>query len=192
MSISAVATNLFLGVCLQLASTAETAPSSMPVFVPVQEFTLAWVHSIEKVRWEEDYHVILSQQSNDGLKADFGGAVDAGVSGSMVVETNEPIGIAEFVDSIEHKRSEQPVLLATAARIRGSAAGMEPPEGAVFKDGWYHYTPLIGEHREIRLTRSEFVADYEWCDQQGCRSLADILPSDGGVTLMWACEAVSN
>ena len=81
------------------------------------------------------------------------------------------------------------MLFAKEARIKGSAAGMEPPEGAVFKQGWYHYKPVISEHLELRLTRSEFVPDYEWCDQAGCRSLAEILPSDGGVTLMWACTA---
>lgn len=42
-----------LGVCLALAS-ALAAP---PVFVPVQAFTLAWTHSIEKIRWEEDYAI---------------------------------------------------------------------------------------------------------------------------------------
>lgn len=164
MSITTALAQVSLGVCLQLAATAETTPKAAPVFVPVREFTLAWVHSIEKVRWEEDYEVIISHQSTNALKADFG--------------DNKP----------SRAPSAQPVLLAKAARIKGSAAGMEPPEGAILKDGWYHYTPAIAEHQEIRLTRSEFVPDYEWCDQKGCRSLATILPSDGGVTLMRACE----
>ncbi|MBN9551249.1 MAG: DUF1850 domain-containing protein, partial [Alphaproteobacteria bacterium] len=30
------------------------------------------------------------------------------------------------------------------ARIRGSGAGMEPPEGAVLRDGWWTYAPRIG------------------------------------------------
>jgi hypothetical protein len=42
-----------LGVCFALAGL----PSLPPLFVPVTEFTLAWTHSIEKVRWEEDYAV---------------------------------------------------------------------------------------------------------------------------------------
>lgn len=41
------------GICLALASSA----AGPPVFVPLQRFTLAWTHSIEKVRWEEDYEV---------------------------------------------------------------------------------------------------------------------------------------
>ncbi|HZJ97457.1 MAG TPA: DUF1850 domain-containing protein [Oligella sp.] len=140
MSALALIGQLSLGVCLQLASATETTPA----FVPVQSFTLSWEHSIEKVRWEEDYEVLLKEQ--------------------------------------------RPLLLATAARIRGSAAGMEPPDDAIFTEGWYQYRPLIPEHHELRLTRSEFVPDYEWCDSSGCRSLSDILPSDGNVTLMWACE----
>lgn len=148
MSISTVVGQAFLGVCLQLAAATE----STPIFVPMQEFTLAWDHSIEKVRWEEDYELRISEEPEPSL-------------------------------------SDSPVLVATAARIKGSAAGMEPPEHAVLKEGWYHYTPHIREHQVLRLTRSEFVPDYEWCDQKGCRSLSEILPLDGGVTLMWACSS---
>jgi hypothetical protein len=43
------------GVCLALAAAGAAAPPA--VFVPVQRFTLAWTHSIEKTRWEEDYEV---------------------------------------------------------------------------------------------------------------------------------------
>ena len=34
-----------------------TAPGHAPAFVATDHFTLAWTHSIEKVRWEEDYAV---------------------------------------------------------------------------------------------------------------------------------------
>lgn len=164
MSVLALAGQVSLGVCLQLASAAE----STPVFVPVQAFTLAWDHSIEKVRWEEDYDVLLSEQAASALKSDYQG---------------------QLVESEDNVVAKQPVLVAKAARIRGSGAGMEPPEDAVFKEGWYHYTPLIVEHQELRLTRSEFVPDYEWCDVDGCRSLSELLPRDGDVTLMWACDS---
>ncbi|MGI2066264.1 DUF1850 domain-containing protein [Shewanella sp. MF08487] len=39
-----------LGLCLGLAGT-------LWVQVPTDNFTLAWNHSIEKIRWEEDYNV---------------------------------------------------------------------------------------------------------------------------------------
>jgi len=52
---------LAVGVCLALSAD----PPSTPVFVPVQRFTLAWTHSIEKVRWEEDYEI----RAGDGADA---------------------------------------------------------------------------------------------------------------------------
>ncbi|MCU8085585.1 DUF1850 domain-containing protein [Shewanella sp. SM23] len=39
-----------LGLCLGLAGTLWAQ-------VPTDNFTLAWNHSIEKIRWEEDYNV---------------------------------------------------------------------------------------------------------------------------------------
>jgi hypothetical protein len=132
-----------LGICLSLAAALQCAPA---VFVPVTEFTLAWTHSIEKVRWEEDYAVRL-----------------------------DPL-------------NRQPVLHAVMARVRGSAAGMEPPPDAVLRQGWYQYTPAIQTPPELRLTRSEFTPDYEVCVQGRCQPLSDWMASDGGVTLLKACR----
>jgi hypothetical protein len=132
-----------LGVCLALA-----ASSAAPVFVPVTAFTLAWTHSIEKQRWEEDY------------------AVRPGSSASA-----------------------SPVLTALQARVRGSAAGMEPPADARLISGWYVYSPAQALPTELRLTRSEFTADYTFCTTGGCQLLSALLPSDGGVTLLSACPA---
>lgn len=132
-----------LGLCLALAASA--AP---PVFVPGTQFTLAWTHSIEKVRWEEDYAV---------LPAPAPGAA--------------------------------PVLQAVAARVQGSAAGMEPPPGARLHGGWYHYRPAQTTHTELTLTRSEFTADYELCPQGACQPLGHWLASDGNTTRLWACTA---
>jgi hypothetical protein len=132
-----------LGICLSLAAALH---GSAEVFVPVTEFTLAWTHSIEKVRWEEDYAVRLDAAPG------------------------------------------QPVLHAVQARVRGSAAGMEPPPDAVLRQGWYHYTPTITRPPELRLTRSEFTPDYEVCMQGRCQPMAHWLPSDGGVTLLTACR----
>lgn len=130
-----------LGVCLSLAA----APGAPPVFVPTTQFTLAWTHSIEKVRWEEDYTVDL--------------------------------------DAISH----QPVLHAVKARVKGSAAGMEPPPDAVLKDGWYSYTPTQATVPELRLTRSEFTADYDWCVDGICQKMSNLIASDAGITRARAC-----
>ena len=34
------------------------AAAGLVVALPLQGFTLAWTHSIEKVRWEEDYRIV--------------------------------------------------------------------------------------------------------------------------------------
>jgi hypothetical protein len=132
-----------LGVCLALAAAGQVAA---PVFVPVERFTLAWTHSIEKVRWEEDYAV-------------------------------RPGGTS----------SAAPVLQALTARVRGSGAGMEPPPDAVLRNGWYEYTPRTVSPQGLRLTRSAFTADYDWCVGARCVPMAQLLPSDGGITLLTPC-----
>lgn len=110
------------GLCLAAAAVIVT--------LPLQGFTLAWTHSIEKIRWEEDYRI-----------------VDAS-------------------------------LQLVQARIRGSGAGMEPPEGAVHRDGAWHYTPRLPPLPRLRLARSGFVRDYEICHDGACRSLGDIVGSE--------------
>ena len=132
-----------LGICLLLAATGTASP----VFVPAPRFTLAWTHSIEKQRWEEDYTVLAP--------ATPGAA---------------------------------PRLRAGEARIRGSAAGMEPPEGAVLHDGWYHYQPTPWPATPLRLTRSGYTADFDLCIEGHCERMADYLPSDGDITLLAPCE----
>ena len=132
-----------IGVCLALLGTAGS-DAAQPVFIPVQQFTLAWIHTIEKVRWEEDYAVV-----QDG------------------------------------------VFKAVAARVRGSGAGMEPPPDAQLKNGWYAYKPQISRPEVLRLTRSAFAADYEFCSGGPCRPMSDYLPSDGGITLLSACHSSS-
>ena len=137
-----------LGLCLALAGDAPAAADAV-VFVAAHRFTLAWMHSIEHVRWEEDYEV-------------------------------QP-GAAP---------SAPPRLLALRARVRGSAAGMEPGPDAELRDGWFHYRPAQGVLADLWLTRSAYTADYELCvDGAACRSLAAWLPSDGWRTRLWPCRA---
>lgn len=132
-----------LGVCLTLAG----APQVPARFVPVRNFTLAWMHSIEKIRWEEDYHV-----------------------------QRDPRG--------------EPVLMAGQARILGSGAGMEPPPDAHLRaDGWYVYQPHTAALTVLRLTRSRYTADYDWCVAGRCVPLRAVMPTDGGVTLLRPCRA---
>ena len=68
-------------------------------------FTLGWTHSVEHVRWEEDWRVT-------------------------------PAGL-ELVE----------------ARVQGSGAGMEPPEGARLAGGWWTWRPARPPQRRARARR---------------------------------------
>ena len=105
------------------------AAAALSVVLPIQNFTLAWTHSIEKIRWEEDYRIEGQQ------------------------------------------------LLLTEARILGTGAGMEPPEGSILKDGVYHYHPALRTVPRLNLVRSVFVADYELCWDGKCRPMKEIAGS---------------
>jgi hypothetical protein len=134
-----------LGICLALAAT-PAAAAQAPVFVPGTHFTLSWMHSIERVRWEEDYEVRAPAKG-------------------------QPLRLS-----------------AVQARVRGSAAGMEPPPDAVLRNGWYAYTPSIPFADMLPLTRSEFTADYTLCADGQCDLMAHWLASDGGVTNLTPCS----
>ena len=155
MATSAVA----MGICLALASSlpsvdAEIAPTNAEqipeaVFLKANRFTLAWTHSIEKQRWEEDY---------------------------------------DLVELEREKRSARLWLRPLEARIKGSGAGMEPPEGSRLINGWFVYRPTTAPLTVLRLSRSFFTDDYSLCIESHCNSMANLLPSDGQTTLLWGCR----
>ncbi len=95
---------------------------------------------------------------------------------------------------IEHWRIERPagaaapLLVLDEAKIRGSGAGMEPPDGAVLKDGWWVYR---AERRlpALHLATSG-VRGGQWrlCASAGpeagrCLDLDRVLAPASGVTL---------
>jgi hypothetical protein len=138
---------LSAGLCLALAAQTAAYPppdSAAQAFIPGQHFTLAWTHSIEKIRWEEDYSV----ESHD----------------------------------------TKPTLRLHRARVRGSGAGMEPPEDARLVQGWYVYSPTTPLPTALRLTRSPYTPDYTLCADGQCQPMSHWLATDGGTTLMWACN----
>ncbi len=104
------------------------AAGAVSAVLAIDAFTLTWIHSIEKIRWEEDWRI---------------------ESGALVVD---------------------------AARIRGSGAGMEPPAGAVLKNGVWHYRPQLPPQAMLRLTHSPHAAGYTLCTSTVCAPLADHLP----------------
>lgn len=110
-----------ISLCITVAAAAITA------VLPVQAFTLAWTHSIEKIRWEEDYRI------------------------------------------------EDARLRLVEARVRGSGAGMEPPEGAVLRHGVWHFRPALAPVEQLDLARSGFVEDYSLCWEGRCHSMQDLV-----------------
>jgi hypothetical protein len=112
-----------ISVCITAAS------AIMATVLPVQAFTLAWTHSIEKIRWEEDYRIKDAR------------------------------------------------LRLVEARIRGSGAGMEPPEGAVLRQGVWHYRPALAPVEQLDLARSGFVEDYTLCWEGRCHPMEELIGS---------------
>jgi hypothetical protein len=104
------------------------AAGAVTAVLAIESFTLTWIHSIEKIRWEEDWRIA---------------------------------GHALVIDE---------------ARIRGSGAGMEPPAGAVLKNGVWHYRPALPPQAVLRLTHSPHTAGYMLCTATVCLPLADHLP----------------
>ena len=117
------------------------AAGSLAAVLALDTFTLAWTHSIEKIRWEEDYAV------------------------------------------------QGQVLRLTEARIRGSGAGMEPPDGArLDSQGVWHYVPALAPLPVLRLTQSAYTAAYELCHAGRCQVLPEVLPGlADGVVEIRAC-----
>jgi hypothetical protein len=90
----------------------------------------------------------------------------------------------------EDYRRQGDGLRLTEARVRGSGAGMEPPAGAVFQGGAWHYTPEMAVLPEVQLRHSPYAAPYTLCCDGRCRPMHDWLPglpADAVITLK-SCE----
>jgi hypothetical protein len=126
-----------MSLCLGIAFTLVQA------VLPTEHVTLAWEHSVEKIRWEEDYSVRT--------------------------------GRLELME----------------ARVKGSGAGMEVPEAAVLREGWWHYRPAHPAMEKVVLTRSTYTKDYELCWEGRCRKLTEILgllAREGETMELFACR----
>lgn len=82
-------------------------------------------------------------------------------------------------------------LILIEARIGGTGAGMEPPPGAQFRAGIWHYRPDLPPLPELRLTLSPYTADYRLCWATTCRSLGDLLAAahEPAIVVVHSCPA---
>jgi hypothetical protein len=82
----------------------------------------------------------------------------------------------------EHWRVEGAALRLERARVQGSGAGMEPPEGSVLGDGWWVYRGNLAPVPALRLAVSGATGrGWQLCAAGSCRDLEAWLHGAGGV-----------
>lgn len=79
-------------------------------------------------------------------------------------------------------------LVLDEVRVEGSGAGMEPPEGAVLRDGFYVAHPALPPQHDVLLRRSGATADWRVCVDGRCRPMGDLLPADADPVRLTTCE----
>jgi len=78
-------------------------------------------------------------------------------------------------------------LVIREARIQGSGAGMDPPDGAKLVDGFWRWRPALPTLREVVMRRSGATADWRICVESLCRPLDDLLPAQADPVVMRPC-----
>ena len=84
----------------------------------------------------------------------------------------------------EDYRREGDALQLVEARVRGTGAGMEPPAGAVLKNGAWHYKPDLPPLPTISLRHSPYTAGYRICSGERCQPVTAWLPGLPEETVM--------
>ena len=115
------------------------------------------------------------------------------VAGAVTVA----LGAAEITLSWRHSvektlweevwRATPAGLVPGEARIQGSGAGMEPPDGAVLREGFWRWTPHVPPQREIVMRRAGATADWRVCIAGVCRPMGDYLPADADPVTLRSC-----
>ncbi len=65
------------------------------------------------------------------------------------------------------------------ARVRGSGAGMEPPDGAVLRDGWWVYTQDLRVPALHLANSGATMSDWQFCTALRCDELNAWLATPG-------------
>lgn|SRR6056300_942277 len=92
----------------------------------------------------------------------------------------------EKIEWQENWRINNSNLEIVEARIKGSGAGMDPPENAVLKNGWYVYKPQIGQIKELNLSTSNTdLVNWKICFNGNCTVLEN---NNQKPIKIYACE----
>lgn len=66
-------------------------------------------------------------------------------------------------------------LVLLEARVKGSGAGMEPPDDAILKDGWWVYAPTLPVLPRLALAASgASVSGWSVCSEEGCANFGEM------------------
>lgn len=74
------------------------------------------------------------------------------------------------------------------ARIEGSGAGMDPPDGAKLIDGFWRWRPALPPQKEVVMRRSGATADWRLCSAGRCRSMGDYMPAEADPVTLKICD----
>ena len=80
------------------------------------------------------------------------------------------------------------------ARIKGTGAGMEVPDGAVLRGGQWHYQNTLPPLQPLRLARTPQAGDYWLCRAASCRPFSDWLGAPDAsrpAIELWSCEVAT-
>lgn len=122
------------GICVALAA------SSVVLLRLPDRITIAWEHTVEKVRWEEDY-----------------------------------------------ERQDSRLVL-TEARVRGTGAGMDIPDDAVFSNGVWRYRPALSSLEQITLSNGLLPLGYDVCVNARCTRLRELIGDEDRRLTISACR----
>jgi hypothetical protein len=94
----------------------------------------------------------------------------------------------EKIEWSESWRVTEAGLVLEEASVEGTGAGMEIPEGAILRDGAWHYRPNLPPLLELVLSDAGRGADWTLCGPDGrCRPLSELVPASGAVIRLAPC-----
>ena len=100
-----------------------------------------------------------------------------------------------WTHSVEHVRWEESWRVGEAglvieeARVRGSGAGMEPGEDAVFDGHWWRWRPSLPAQTEILLARSGATGgQWQLCTANGCTTLPETPGGAAAPAALFVCK----